>query len=109
MDASSEVFAEVERVRTTLPAREQLRDERALKDLSRQLSSSPVLRRLPAVSAFLDDLDTFVPGGRLEATKAHINERRDNQIFSLFRRFVLSSSQPRHADLSDLADRSSPG
>ncbi|MFI5757235.1 DUF6421 family protein [Streptomyces sp. NPDC051569] len=80
----TEVFAEIENIRATLPEREFLTDERELKELSRKLGSSRVLRNLPAGEAFLDDLDVFVPGKRLEETKAHINNQRDNTIFSLF-------------------------
>ncbi|MER7466091.1 DUF6421 family protein [Streptomyces sp. NPDC097981] len=80
----TEVFAEVEKIRASLPERKFLRDETELKELSRRIGSSRVLRRLPAVQAFLDDLDVFRPGSRLEATKAHINSRRDHHVFSLF-------------------------
>ncbi|WP_316524208.1 DUF6421 family protein [Kitasatospora brasiliensis] len=80
----NDVFAEVEEIRATLPERHLLRDEIELKELSRKLGSSRSLRRVPAVQAFLEDLDVFKPGARLEATKAHINNQRDNHIFSLF-------------------------
>ncbi|MFF1561638.1 DUF6421 family protein [Streptomyces sp. NPDC058279] len=80
----TEVFAEVEGIRATLPERQFLRDEREIKELSRKLGASRALRSLPAVQALLDDLDVFVPGNRIEATKAHINKQRDNVIFSLF-------------------------
>ncbi|MET7654516.1 MULTISPECIES: DUF6421 family protein [unclassified Streptomyces] len=80
----TEVFAEVETIRASLPERAFLREESELKELSRRIGCSRSLRRLPAVQAFLDDLDTFRPGGRLEATKAHINNRVDRHVFSLF-------------------------
>ncbi|ALC29379.1 DUF6421 family protein [Streptomyces sp. CFMR 7] len=84
MDDMTEVFAEVEAIRSGLPERQSRRDGVELKELSRKLSSSRVLRSRPAVRAFLEDLDVYEPGKRLEATKAHINTRRDNHIFSLF-------------------------
>jgi hypothetical protein len=84
MDDMTEAFAEIEDIRAGLPERQLLRDEAEIKELSRKLGSSRALRGLPAVQAFLEDLDVFKPGKRLEATKAHINNRRDNVVFSLF-------------------------
>lgn len=80
----AEVFATVEEIRSDLPGRESLHEDTHLKQLSRKLRASRALRQQPAVQAFLDDLEVFVPGKRLEATKEHINTRRDNHIFSLF-------------------------
>ncbi|MYR03946.1 MULTISPECIES: DUF6421 family protein [unclassified Streptomyces] len=84
MGYMTEVFAEVEAIRADLPERKHLRDETELKEIVRKLGASRVLRRLPAAQAFLADLESFTPGKRLDATKAHINNRRDNVIFSLF-------------------------
>lgn len=61
-----------------------LRDPDSLKRLSSGLERSRFLRGQPIVSAFIEDLRSFKEGARLDATKAHINGRRDNHIFSLF-------------------------
>ncbi|MFB6500724.1 MULTISPECIES: DUF6421 family protein [unclassified Streptomyces] len=80
----SEVLREIDELRQSLPDRTRLRDEDVLKDLALALESSPVLRRLPAAEALLEDLRTFTPGSRMEATKQHINSQRDPHVFSLF-------------------------
>ncbi|MCX4521964.1 DUF6421 family protein [Streptomyces anulatus] len=80
----SDVFAEIDELRQSLPNRTRLRDEGVLKDLVRRLEARPVLRRLPAVEALLEDLRGFTPGSRMESTKKYINSRRDHHVFSLF-------------------------
>ncbi|MET7622609.1 DUF6421 family protein [Streptomyces sp. NPDC005408] len=60
------------------------RDEAFLRRLSRELTSSPALRDVPVVQAFAEDASTFADDPRLLRTKAHINTRADNHIFSLF-------------------------
>lgn len=60
------------------------RDEAFLKRLSKELTASPALREIPVVQAFADDASTFAEDPRLLRTKAHINTRADNHIFSLF-------------------------
>ncbi|MFF7992048.1 DUF6421 family protein [Kitasatospora xanthocidica] len=79
-----EVFARIQEIRADLPDRSAFRDEATLKEVSRRLEASPSVRRLPAVQALLEDLRAFTPGARLEAVKDHINNRRDNHLFSFF-------------------------
>ncbi|MFI6686440.1 DUF6421 family protein [Streptomyces sp. NPDC050485] len=64
--------------------RDEVRDDVFLKRLSHELITSPVLRKVPAVQAFADDALAFAGDPRLLRTKAHINTRADNHIFSLF-------------------------
>ncbi|MFI6505819.1 DUF6421 family protein [Nonomuraea typhae] len=76
------VIADVDQLRTTLPDRI---EPDHYEDLAGRLMGSRRLREQPVVAAFIDDIRTFREGSRLTATKAHINSRRDNHIFSLFR------------------------
>ncbi|MEV5674712.1 MULTISPECIES: DUF6421 family protein [unclassified Streptomyces] len=64
--------------------RDERRDEASLKRLARGLLASPVLRKVPIVQVFAEDVLTFAEDPRLLRTKAHINTRVDNHIFSLF-------------------------
>ncbi|MER6949356.1 DUF6421 family protein [Nonomuraea sp. NPDC000554] len=64
--------------------RSDVRNEAFLKHLSHELITSPVLRHVPIVQAFADDAMAFDQDPRLLQTKAHINNRMDNSIFSLF-------------------------
>ncbi|WP_051466728.1 DUF6421 family protein [Actinomadura oligospora] len=75
---------EVDALRGTLPARQEFRDERFLKNLAGTLLSSAELRGRPAVQAFADDAMAFAGDPRLVQTKLHVNRRVDNEIFSLF-------------------------
>ncbi|MEU7007483.1 DUF6421 family protein [Streptomyces sp. NPDC046332] len=84
MDEMEKIFDRINQIRQDLPERDRLRDEATLKELTRRLEVSPDVRRLPAVQALLEDLRGFEPGKRMEAVKAHVNERRDNHLFSLF-------------------------
>ncbi|MFR9676037.1 DUF6421 family protein [Streptomyces sp. TR06-5] len=84
MQDLSPVFTEVNDLRKQLGERSSYRDPGTLRRLARSIEDSPALRRQPVAQAFLEDLATFEPGRRLEATKAHINGRRDGHIFSLF-------------------------
>ncbi|MCF6522644.1 DUF6421 family protein [Streptomyces sp. JJ36] len=83
-DAMNTVFTEVEEVRKELGERSGFRDERTLSELARRIEKTSALRRQPVAEAFLEDLRSYAPGRRLDATKAHINGRRDGHIFSLF-------------------------
>ncbi len=78
------VLAEVNALRKGLGERSGFREEETLRELANRLESSRELRKQPLAQALIEDLRSFSPGSRLDATKAHINERRDNHIFSLF-------------------------
>ncbi|MGW3496590.1 DUF6421 family protein [Streptomyces sp. NPDC001020] len=78
------VFVETDEVRQDLPERSSYCEPDHLQKLARRLEGSRHLRAQPVVQAFLEDIRSFTPGSRLQATKEHINTRRDNHIFSLF-------------------------
>lgn len=80
----SSVLAEVNALRQELGDRSELRSEEHLRHLADRLEGSGELRRQPLTAALIEDLRSFTPGSRFDATKSHINERRDNHIFSLF-------------------------
>ncbi|MGV9770597.1 DUF6421 family protein [Streptosporangium sp. NPDC003464] len=64
--------------------RNKVRNGAFLKHLSNELITSPALRHVKIVQAFADDAMAFAQDPRLLQTKAHINNRTDNSIFSLF-------------------------
>lgn len=84
MNDMGSVFAEVEAIREELGDRFSCREQEALGELARRIEGSRHLRSMPAAEALVHDLRAFTPGTRLQATKAHINGRRDDHIFSLF-------------------------
>ncbi|MFE1921078.1 DUF6421 family protein [Streptomyces asoensis] len=84
MDDMNPVFAEVDRLRRRIGDRTSLRDPQFLKELADRLERSPALSERPITRALASDLRAFRPGQVLEATKEHINSRRDNDVFSLF-------------------------
>ncbi|MFE5791316.1 DUF6421 family protein [Streptomyces sp. NPDC056503] len=78
------VIDEVDRIRAELGPRDAFRRPEFLKDLADRLAASPVIRRRPAGQALIEDLRSFDSDPRLVRTKDHINNRRDNHLFSLF-------------------------
>lgn len=84
MDEMDSVFAEVDALRKGLPERASYRDEETLRELARRIEGTRYLSRQPIARSLVEDLRSFTPGGRLRATKEHINGRRDGHIFSLF-------------------------
>lgn len=80
----AEVIAEINKLRTALPARDKYRDQEFLNDLANKLTSSRFLWRQPIVQAFAEDCRTYHENSRLIRTKEHINSRADNHILSLF-------------------------
>jgi hypothetical protein len=80
----SEMILEINSIRKTLPPREEFRKGEFLRGLSTRLASSRILWDQPIVQAFAEDCLTFQDDPRLIKTKRHINNRVDNQIFSLF-------------------------
>ncbi|RLL69651.1 DUF6421 family protein [Streptomyces sp. Z26] len=84
MDDMAEVYAEVDAVRRTLGERASFREPGTLRELTRRIEGTTALRRTPAAEALLADLRAYEPGKRFDATKAHINGRRDGHVFSLF-------------------------
>jgi hypothetical protein len=82
---ASEVIDEVNRIREKIKeSRASFRDPDFLGRLARQIADSPALSRQPIAQALVDDLRKLPSEPRLSAVKAHINERRDNHLFSLF-------------------------
>ncbi|MFC9856286.1 MULTISPECIES: DUF6421 family protein [unclassified Streptomyces] len=84
MSEMDTVFAAVDEIRAGLPERSRFRQEETLLEVCRGIEASSPLRGLPAARALLEDLRKFQPGMRLSATKAHINGKLDNHVFSLF-------------------------
>lgn len=78
------VLAEVDAIRKELGDRPLFRERQTLHDVARRIEATTALRRQPVAEALLEDIASFTPGGRLDATKAHINARRDGHVFSLF-------------------------
>ncbi|MFI5617205.1 DUF6421 family protein [Streptomyces sp. NPDC051567] len=84
-DDMADTFDEVNAIREELCGdRSAFRDPDFLKRLGARVERTHALRRRPIVRAFLEDIRQFTGGARLTATKNHINERRDNHLFSLF-------------------------
>ncbi|WP_198358163.1 DUF6421 family protein [Streptomyces fildesensis] len=83
-DDFSECIREVNYVRESLGSRATWVSPEALAELVQNLKRTRYLRHQPIVQAFINDAQNFSSVGRLVETKLHINERRDNQIFSLF-------------------------
>lgn len=80
-----EIISEVNTLRSTLAPRSQFQTPEFLKELSRRLKGTRLLYRQPIIQCFIEDLEHVGSGSiRLTQTKAHINEKRNNQIFSLF-------------------------
>ncbi|MFD7451648.1 DUF6421 family protein [Kitasatospora sp. NPDC059827] len=84
MDPVAPVIAEVNALRRRLQPVADPRDPVFLERLAKELADSAELSRQPIVRAFLADLRDSPDGSRLRATKAHINEERDNHVFSFF-------------------------
>jgi hypothetical protein len=84
MNGMDLVFAQTDEIRQSLGERSSYCEPDSLQALTRRLEGSRHLRGRPVVQAFLEDIRSFTPGSRLQATKEHINSRRDKHIFSLF-------------------------
>ncbi|MEU4877004.1 DUF6421 family protein [Streptomyces sp. NPDC021608] len=81
----SAVFDEVDEIREKVRgSRDAFRDRQFLLELAQRIADAPNLGRQPAARALVEDLRSHVPGARLDRVKTHINEKRDNHIFSLF-------------------------
>lgn len=82
---SSAIFGEVDEIREKVRgSRNTFRDRQFLEELAKRIDDAPGLGRQPAARALVEDLRNYAPGARLDTVKAHINEKRDNHIFSLF-------------------------
>ncbi|WP_410534874.1 hypothetical protein [Streptomyces sp. KL2] len=78
------MFTEVDAIRREPPDRSPFRGRDTLRILAERIGGSPEPSRRPVVRAFLEDIGSFAPGGRLDAVRGHVNGRRDNHLFSLF-------------------------
>ncbi|WP_341720550.1 DUF6421 family protein [Micromonospora sp. FIMYZ51] len=84
-DTESEVIDEVNAIREKIAgSRGSFRDQHFLDQLAQQIADAPHLGRLTIAQALVDDLRGYAATPRLAAVKEHINEGRDQRIFSLF-------------------------
>jgi Family of unknown function (DUF6421) len=81
---SEELIGEVNRVRRTLGDRRHYSEPDFLRRLAQTLKNNRVLIRQPIVERFIEDTATCRSPLLLRHTKAHINEKRDRYVFSLF-------------------------
>lgn len=81
---SESIALETNELRSSLGPRAMFTDLGFLRDLAKKLKRTKELSRQPIVQCFIEDIMASDDSIRLLNTKAHINERRDNQIFSLF-------------------------
>ncbi|WP_088503030.1 DUF6421 family protein [Burkholderia ubonensis] len=79
-----EFIAEINAVRATLPKGEDVRKPIVVEQCLNRLTNTKHLSREPIVQCLIDDLRDFDSGSKLIRTKAHINEKRDRNICSLF-------------------------
>ncbi|MFG2866770.1 DUF6421 family protein [Streptomyces sp. NPDC048338] len=78
------VIDEVDGIRKGLDRSADPRDPEFLDGLLKQMEKSPHLREQPIARALMEDLRGFAEEPRLLRTKAHVNSRRDQHIFSYF-------------------------
>uniref|UniRef100_UPI00406D5250 SnPolE-Y157A n=1 Tax=Streptomyces sp. NTH33 TaxID=1735453 RepID=UPI00406D5250 len=79
------VIAEVDELREKIKgSRNSFRDQSFLDQLAQHIADAPHLGRQPIARALVEDLRGYASEPRLAAVKAHINEERDQHIFSLF-------------------------
>src|ERR1700761_3141377 len=81
---SDDVFIEVNRLRRSLGPRERFEEPDYLQGLADTLKRNRILNRQPLVQRFIEDAQGRRSPPRFLNTKAHINERRDCYVFSLF-------------------------
>ena len=82
--AYDDIFVEVNRLRCSIGPREQFSDPSYLQGLADTLKRNRILNRQPIVQRFIEDTEGHRSPPRFLNTKAHINEKRDGYVFSLF-------------------------
>jgi Family of unknown function (DUF6421) len=81
---SESLVRETNQLKRALGPRSMFAKVEFLHDLAANLKQTTALRRQPIVECFIEDVMASSDTIQLSNTKAHINEHRDTQIFSLF-------------------------